>query len=275
MQKLFILLYCTFILLSGTSCNVYHHIDYPPVSQGLIKPNPKIEKLVQQARRGKTEAYDALALCYRNGEGVKQSDFNMMTMYLLSCKKSGKDIKKIIASLGEDDPIHLLMDALCHSRIENVPQESIEKLRNISPADALIYDAFYTFREKNDTLMAEQLIQKAIAGGSDMACIIQIATYELLGNKEKLKQALHKYADRFPVLYVRLGEMYMRGEIEEHLEQAVKYFTYADKYGMLTMNGARSLSNAYRMLEEKGKIKYDRQEMRRLKKLAQFLPYSP
>lgn len=65
-------------------------IEYCPISQDVNVPNPKIEKLIQQARLGEIEAYDALAVCYRNGDGVKQSVFNMMTMYALSCKKSGK-----------------------------------------------------------------------------------------------------------------------------------------------------------------------------------------
>lgn len=269
MRKLFIILCCAFVLLNGTSCDEYLGMENTTVPQESIKLSPKVEKLVQQARLGDIEAYDALAVCYRDGDGVKQSDFNMMAMYLLSCKKSGKNIKDVIESLDVDNPVRLLIDVLGHHRIENASQEAVAKLRELSPADALIYDAVYVLEHENDTLTAEQLIQKAVTEGSDMACIIQVGMHELSGNKGKLEQTLYKYADRFPVLYVRLGEMCMESGAEGHLEQAVRYFTYADNYGMLTARGARGLSAAYRMLEEKGEMKYDRQEMERLERLAQ------
>lgn len=269
MRKLFIILCCAFVLLNGTSCDEFLGMENTAVSQESIKLSSKVEKLVQQARQGEIEAYDALAVCYRDGDGVKQSDLNMMAMYLLSCRKSGKNIKDVIESLDVDNPIRLLIDVLGHPRIENAPQEAVARLREVSPADALIYDAFYAIGHEKDTVAAERFIEKAVTEGSDMACIIQIGMHELSGNKEKLEQALYKYADRFPVLYVRLGEMYMESDSEGHLEQAVKYFTYADNYGMLTVRGARGLSAAYRMLDEKGEMKYDRQEMERLEKLAQ------
>lgn len=269
MRKLFIILCCSIVLLNSMSCDKYWGMENTSVPQESITPNPKVEKLVQQARHGEIDAYDALAVCYRDGDGVKQSDINMMTMYLLSCRKSGKNIKDVIESLDVDNPIRLLVDVLGHRQIENASQEAVEKLREVSPADALIYDAFYAIGHEKDTVAAERLIQKAVTEGSDMACIIQIGMHELSGNKEKLEQALYKYADRFPVLYVRLGEMYMESDAEGHLEQAVKYFTYADNYGMLTVRGARGLSAAYHMLDEKGKIKCDFQEMERLKRLAQ------
>lgn len=269
MRKLFIILCCSIVLLNSMSCDKYWGMENTSVPQESITPNPKVEKLVQQARHGEIDAYDALAVCYRDGDGVKQSDINMMTMYLLSSRKSGKNIKDVIESLDEYNPVRLLIDVLGHRQIENAPNEAVARLREVSPADALIYDAFYALGHEKDTVAAERLIQKAVTEGSDMACIIQIGMHELSGNKEKLEQALYKYADRFPVLYVRLGEMYMESSAEGHLEQAVKYFTYADNYGMLTVRGARGLSAAYRMLEENGKIKCDFQEMERLKRLAQ------
>lgn len=123
-------------------------IEYCPISQDVNVPNPKIEKLIQQARLGEIEAYDALAVCYRNGDGVKQSVFNMMTMYALSCKKSGKNIKDIIKSLDENHLLRLLIDMLDHARVKDIPQETVVKLRNVSPADAMIYDAIYAFECK-------------------------------------------------------------------------------------------------------------------------------
>lgn len=126
----------------------------------------------------------------------------------------------------------------------------------------------FTFECKNDTLASQQLLKEAAAKGSDMACILQIFLYEELDNQELYEQGLHKYADRFPVLYVKLGELSMRDDSEWHWEQAVKYYTLADNNGMLTEGGALALSSVYRMLEKEGKMKCDPKEMVRLEVLA-------
>ncbi len=269
MQKIFFILCCAFILLCGTSCEGHMDIENSPVSQETITPDPRIEKLIQQARLGEIEAYDALAVCYRDGDGVKQSVFNMMTMYMLSCDRSGKDIEDVIKSLDENHPLRALTDVLDHPRVEDIPQEAVTKLRNVSPADAIIYDAIYAFECMNDTLASQQLLKDAEAKGSDMACVLQVLLYEELENQEQYEQSLHKYADRFPVLYVKLGDLSMRDDSEENWEQAVKYYTLADNNGMLTERGALALSSAYRMLEKEGKMKCDPQEIARLEALAQ------
>ena len=123
MQKIFVLICYAFVLLCNTSCEEYMDIQNIPISQDTIQLDPKIEKLISQARQGEVKAYNALAVCYRDGDGVKQSVFNMMTMYMLSCEKSGKDIEDVIDSLDENHPIRLLTDVLDHSYFENVPQE--------------------------------------------------------------------------------------------------------------------------------------------------------
>lgn len=268
MQKIFFILCCALVLLCSTSCEEHMDIEHCPISQDVNVPNPKIEKFIQQARLGEIEAYDALAVCYCNGDGVKQSVFNMMTMYALSCKKSGKNVKDIIKSLDENHLLRLLIDMLDHARVKDIPQKTVAKLRNVSPADAMIYDAIYAFECKNDTLASQQLLKEAAAKGSDIACILQIFLYEELDNQELYEQSLHKYADRFPVLYVKLGELSMRDDSEGHWEQAVKYYTLADNNGMLTEEGALALSSVYRMLEKEGKMKCDPKEMVRLEALA-------
>lgn len=269
MQKIFLILCCALVLLCSTSCEEHMDIMHCSISQEAKVPDPKIEKLIQKARLGEIEAYDALAVCYRDGDGVKQNIFNMMTMYALSCKKSGKDIEDVIMSLDEDHPLRLLKDMLNHGRVEDIPQETVVKLRSVSPADAMIYDAIYAIESKNDTLASQQLLKEAAAEGSDMACILQIFLYAEFGNQEQYEQSLHKYAERFPVLYVKLGDLSMRDDSEGHWEQAVKYYTLADNNGMLTERGALALSSVYRMLEKEGKMKCDLKEMARLEVLAQ------
>lgn len=269
MYKIFFLFCFSFALLFATSCQEYLDIENDVVSQSRTTPDPKIEMLIQQARQGKTEAYDALAVCYRDGDGVRQSLFNMMTMYSLSCKKSGKNLENVIRSLGENNPLCLLIDVLDHSHVEDIPQESVVKLREVSPADAMIYDAFYALKCKNDTVASEDLLKEAAKQGSDLACVIQLALYQHLGYNDKYEYYLHEYADRYPVVNVLLGDLYMKDISDENLQKAVMCYTAADRYGMLTAGGARRLSKAYRMLESEGKMKCNSKEMERLANLAQ------
>lgn len=268
MQKIFILLCSAIIWLCCTSSKEYITDNNESIFPDGM-PNPQIESLIRQARQGKVEAYDSLAICYRDGNGVKQCDFNMLTMHILSLKKRGYDETKVIHSAELTPSLRLLIEVLNHPRMRDVPQDSIAKLRNISPADALIYDAISALECNHDTIASLQFVQKAVAQGSNMASIMELTIYELLGDKEKLEQNLHKYARKFPILYVKLGEFYMQDDSADHLEKAVKYFNLADKYGMLTIKGARSLSTTYRMLEKEGKTICDPQEMARLERLSQ------
>lgn len=203
-------------------------------------------------------------MCYREGDGVRQSNLNMMTMYMLSCRKKGKDIAEFIEALDESHPIRLLIDVLNNPRIENAPQESVKKLRSVSPTDALIYDAIYALECKNDPTASEELLREAVNKGSDMACLIQLALYKHLGYNDK-----YEYADRFPVINIALGDLCMKDSCEGHFQQAIKYYKIADNHGMLTPRGARNLSAAYRMLESEGKMKCNSKEMERLTVLAQ------
>lgn len=56
--------------------------------------------------------------------------------------------KDIIKSLDENHLLRLLIDMLDHARVKDIPQETVVKLRNVSPADAMIYDAIYAFECK-------------------------------------------------------------------------------------------------------------------------------
>lgn len=270
MRKFCVLLYCAFTLVFVTSCDEHINFENESGSQEAIKMSPKIEELIYKARHGAVEAYDALAVCYRDGDGVEQSDFNMMTMYMLSCRKSGRNIEDVIKTLDVNNPLRLLIDVLDCPDIEQAPQEMVLKLRSLSLADALVYDAIYALECRNDTLASLQLFKEAVEKGSDMACILQIGLYERLGYEDKLEQSLYEYANRFPVLYVKLGELSAQHESERNLKQAVKFFTVADNYGMLTVRGARELLDVYRILEKDGRIKCDPQEIDRLEYLAKY-----
>ena len=151
------LLCCAFMLFHGTSCESIVEIQNSDISQGAVTPNSRVAQFVQQARMGQVEAYDSLALCYRDGNGVRKSYTNMMILYLLTGQIKGNDIKDMIKAVSRDQSFPLLIDVLDYSRIENVPQEAVAKLRSVSPADALLFDAIYALECENDTAKSERL----------------------------------------------------------------------------------------------------------------------
>lgn len=262
------LLCCAFMLFHGTSCESIVEIQNSDISQGAVTPNSRVAQFVQQARMGQVEAYDSLALCYRDGNGVRKSYTNMMILYLLTGQIKGNDIKDMIKAVSRDQSFPLLIDVLDYSRIENVPQEAVAKLRSMSPADALLFDAIYALECENDTAKSERLLINAVAQGSDMAPVLQVIMYKHLKWQEKHEQSLRKYAEKYPVMYVKLGDICMQKNNEEHWMKAVEYYNLADQYGMLTSKGARGLSTAYRLLEKAGKVKCDPKEMERLEMLG-------
>lgn len=268
MKKIFTILCCIVALLSNTSCEQYTKVEKCSVSQENTKPNPKIQRLIQQTRMGEVKAYDTLAVCYRDGDGIKQSSFNMMSMYMLSCTRSGKDINDVLEQFDANHPFRLLTEILDHVHVDKILQETVAKLRSISPADAMIYDAICAIEHRNDTIAAEQLLREAEIKGSEMACILQVLLYDKLGNRDKYEQYLLRFASRFPILYIKLRDLYMQADQEGHLQQAIEYYKCVDNSGMLTAQGARELLSAYRSLENDGKITCDEKEMKRLETLA-------
>lgn len=262
------LLCCAFMLFYGTSCESGIGVQNSDISQGAVTPNSRVAQFVQQARMGQVEAYDSLALCYRDGIGVRKSGFNMMIMYIFSGKVKGSDIIDIIKAMDQDKSFPLLIDVLDHPRIEDVPQEAVAKLRSVSPADALIFDAVYALECENDTAKSERLFVEAATQGSDLAPVLQVIMYKHLKWQEKHEQSLRTYAEKYPVMYVKLGDICMQKNNEENWMKAVEYYNLADKCGMLTPRGARNLSIAYRLLEKAGKLKCDSKEMARLELLG-------
>ena len=265
------LLCCAFMLFHGTSCESIVEVQNSDISQGTVTPNSRVAQFVQQARMGQVEAYDSLALCYRDGIGVRKSYANMMILYLLTGQIKGNDIKDMIKTVSRDQSFPLLIDVLDYSRIENVPQEAVAKLRSVSPADALLFDAVYALECENDTAKSERLFVEAATQGSDLAPVLQVIMYKHLKWQEKHEQSLRTYAEKYPVMYVKLGDICMQKNNEEHWMKAVEYYNLADQCGMLTPRGARSLSTAYRLLEKAGRVKCDPKEMERLEMLGNLV----
>ena len=74
MNKLFTILCIVVMLVFHTSCNdSVMDIDSPDVELKTRAVDQRVQNLIQQARQGDVEAYNSLALCYRDGDGSNRA----------------------------------------------------------------------------------------------------------------------------------------------------------------------------------------------------------
>ena len=79
MNRLFTILCMVTMLVFHTSCNdSVMDIESPSVELKTRAVDQRVQNLIQQARLGDVEAYNSLALFYRDGDGVEQSWLNMI-----------------------------------------------------------------------------------------------------------------------------------------------------------------------------------------------------
>ncbi len=285
MKKIFIPLLSVIALFSTTSCE--DTIEETQVaSVEAQKAVSEFQQLVQQVRAGDTNAYEALAKCYKEGIGTEQSTFNMFTMYMLSCTRTGKDINTVIDKLEENHPIRLLTEILDHPNVDKIPQDAVDKLRQVSPADAMIYDAICAIEYQNDTITASRLLDEAETNGNEMACLVQILLYDKIGDEESYERKLIEYSGKHPLFFVVLGDYYMeRAYLERQVyglnhdamalyTKAMDSYLSADRHGMLTMRGAVTLHGLYDLHEKHGNMSFDAQEKTRVYNLSQKIVYN-
>ena len=109
MNRLFTILCMVTMLVFHTSCNdSVMDIESPSVGLKTSAVDQRVQNLIQQARLGDVEAYNSLALCYRDGDGVEQSWLNMICMYAIYCQKTGGDIEDVIELFDEGNPFRLI-----------------------------------------------------------------------------------------------------------------------------------------------------------------------
>ena len=89
MNRLFTILCMVSLLVFHTSCNdSVMDLDSPNVEIKTRAVDQRVQNLIQQARQGDVEAYNSLALCYRDGDGVEKSWLNMICMYATYSQKT-------------------------------------------------------------------------------------------------------------------------------------------------------------------------------------------
>lgn len=267
MKRLFIL------ALAAVAASIQPLLGETPQDEQTPSPvstsGMTVDELVRQAQNGSVEACEALAIRYRDGEGLPQSYFNMLTMYRLINMETGREIMEMIRSLDEDHPFRLLIEMLNYSNINRIPPELVERLRKASPADARIFDALCAVEREKNPEEALRILKQAETGGSELACIFQVLLLDQMNDTEGYRKALIRYAERFPVLNSQLGDLHASESADaDQLKLAADYYRRADSHGMLTAGAARKLLSVYKRLENMGIEPCDEAERNRLMRLS-------
>ena len=266
------LLFCAGALALSTSCNDdFTEINTPSATMHTRAEEQRIESLIQQARAGDSEAYKALALCYRDGDGVKKSWCNMMFCNFIYCEKTGKDFKNIEEIVGEGHPYLLIVRTIDKPIAHLTAKENIAELAQIAPAEARAIEAIKGSRKIEQALNRPDIhkaLRQAEAEGSETAAML-LAFYLIDKERsEEEKAELIRIADKYHYLYQLFGredmDDCMDGSNIDKLQEMVDYYYRADAHAMLTPAHAGKLCVMRKRLEEAGIIAPDEVETARL-----------
>ena len=273
MNKLITILCMVSMLVFHTSCNdSVMDLESPSVEMNTRVVDQRVQNLIQQARLGDVEAYNSLALCYRDGDGVEKSWLNMLCMYAIYYQKTGGDIEDIIELFEEGNPFRLIFETVEMPYSNEEIEAKIELLRLSAPAEAKAVEAAKKAFSLEDATSALNIIREAEAEGSELAVIFQAAYYDQATDKTGQEKYLTRIAEQYPFFNQLLGDLYAKqyGDSDDfsYIQKAIECYYKADAYGMLLPKYANTLCGMYDYFGQKRLIEYDEQEVERLKVLA-------
>ena len=273
MNRLFTILCVISLLMFHTSCSdSVMDLESPSVEMKTRAVDQRVLNLIQQARQGDVEAYNSLALCYRDGDGVEKSWLNMICMYAIYCQKTGGDIEDIIELFEEGNPFRLIFETIEMPYSNEEIDAKIELLRLSAPAEAKAVETAKNAFSLEDATSALNIIREAEAEGSELAVIFQAAYYDRATDKTGQEEYLTRIAEKYPFFNQLLGDLYAKQYRDcddfSYIQKAIEYYYKADAYGMLLPKYANTLWGMYDYFGQKGQLEYDEQEVERLKILA-------
>lgn len=273
MNRLFTILCMVSLLVFHTSCNdSVMDLESPSAEMKTRTVDQRVQNLIQQARQGDVEAYNSLALCYRDGDGVEKSWLNMLCMYAIYSQKTGGDIENVVELFDEGHPFRLLFEIMDSPSINEEVEAKLEQLKQSAPAEAKAIEAAKKAFSMEEATSALSTIREAENEGSELAVIFQAIYYDEAKDKTGQKECLARIADKYPFFNLLLGESYARkyGETEDfsYIQKAIECYYKADAHGMLIPKYANALWGMYDYFGQKGLLEYDEQEVERLKVLA-------
>lgn len=273
MNRLFAILCMISLLVFHTSCNdSVMDLESPNVEMKTRAVDQRVQNLIQQARQGDVEAYNSLALCYRDGDGVEKSWFNMMCMYAIYSQRTGGDVEDIIELFEEGHPFRLLFEIMDSPSFNEKVEAKLEQLKQLAPVEAKAIEAAKKALSMEEAVTAMSLMREAEDEGSEMAVVFQAIYYEEAEDKTGQEECLTRIAEKYPFFNLLLGESYVRkydeSEDFSYIRKAIECYYKADEYGMLIPKYANALWGMYDYFGQKGMLEYDEQEIERLKVLA-------
>lgn len=275
MTRLFTILGMVSLLVFHTSCNdSVMDLESPGTEMETRAVDQRVQHLIQQARQGDVDAYNSLALCYRDGDGVEKSWLNMICMYAIYCQKTDKDIEDIINLLDKEDPFRLLFEIMDSPSFNEKVEKKVEQLRQILPAETKAIEAAKNVFTMADATMEMNTFREAENEGSELAIAFQAMYYDEAEDKTGQEECLIRIAEKYPLFNLLLGDVYAErygnGEDEDfsNIQKAIECYYKADAYGMLIPKYANTLWGMYDYFGQKGLLEYDEQEVERLKVLA-------
>lgn len=257
MNRLFVISCMVTLLFCHTSCqDGAEEFQGPSVELEKECQELNVQRLVQQARDGNSDAYMALALCYKDGEGVEESMLNMMFMYIQYCIRTGARIDGIKNLFDKDDPFLLVYDILDASSLHELSLAKLEALKQLNPAEAKAIESAMAVISLEEAKDALQTLREAEKEGSEMAVIFQALYYNKAGYGDDAKDFFAGIAGRYPFANQFLCEIYTdeysHSKDPSLIYKAIECCHKAEANAMLVPKYASMLAGLYTYSEENG-----------------------
>ena len=275
MNRLFTILCMVSLLVFHTTCNAsVMDLESPDTEKKTRAAEQRVQNLIQQARQGDVEAYNSLALCYRDGDGVEKNWLNMICMYSIYSQKTGGDIENVVELFDEGHHFRLLFEIMDSPFLNEEIEAKLDQLKQSAPAEAKAIEAAKKAFSMEEATSALSTIREAEDEGSELAVIFQVIYYDKVKDKTGQEEYLTRIVEKYPFFNLLLGESYARkySETEDfsYIQKAIDCYYKADAYGMLVPKYANLLWGMYDYFGQKGMLEYDEQEVERLKVLGKI-----
>lgn len=255
------------VLLAIVSCTDNHFLDENSADLSVLSSS-EIDVLIEKARWGDGQAFVKLADCYRDGNGVKQDFFGMLTMVAQADEYGGiSNMEEYLRTLPEGSNFKLIFDAMENYEKKNVEDATaqFELLIAKGSPDGYAVKGIIAM-ESGDTLEGVRLIEQAATSGSTFAELLRCIP-DLHGATVPDLDKLAALSDKIPFVNTILGKMYAGYEGKNLMDEALaaQYFLKADEKACLSKRGARWLLYYHRCC---GQLPLSEHDIQRLQKLA-------
>lgn len=238
--------------------------------KGVVKaPQDSVLALLHQARWGDGSAYLKLADCYRDGFGVKKDFFGMITMASIAESRGGinrmEDYIYDMPDGNEYKTLFLLMDSY-KSYLQENPDSIEQVLRANDSPEAKTLLGMITV-DQGDTISGMNLMKEAADQGCSLAELL-LTVPDWKGRLRADATKLSMIADRIPLAYSMLGDLYYEPDENGHIDKkfAVEYYMKAGEHAVLGPRGAERVLDYYK---NGGNIQLTEDDIKRLELIVQ------